>query len=167
MESNETEFKKMAEIVMKSYHDCMHNYLTSNELGKLTDADVILMVMNMTIGIGVNIYYSLKQFLPSSPVDYDFIKAKLINSFVDDFEKIKQYNPKTEMLSLTEDQIKTIARDGSVVVKMPDGTDKEITKEDILIKKEDVHKILNMNKKDIIDTSSDKIILPKDGSFKK
>ena len=61
MENNEKEFKKISATIMRSYHDCMHDYLTSQETEKLTDADVILMIMNLTIGIGVNIYYSLKQ----------------------------------------------------------------------------------------------------------
>lgn len=158
-------FKQISKDVMLCYHEKMHDYLNSKEAGSITDADVVIMIMNLTIGIGTNIYYSLKQILPTSTVDYEFVKAKVINSFVDSFEKIKEYTPKNDMLPLTAEQVKEIATVGHAMVTMPDGKIRKITKEDILIKKEDIEKIKSLDKKEIVGVNTPKIIVPGHHNF--
>lgn len=159
-ESKEEAFKRISGDIMRCYHEKMHEYLNSQETGTVTDADVIVMIMNLTMGIGTNIYYSLKQILPTTVIEYDFVKAKIINSFVDAFDKIKDYNPKNDMLPLTTDQVKEIAREGFAMVTMPDGRQRKVTKEDILIKKEDVDKLAELKSKEIIGANTPKIIIP-------
>lgn len=153
-------FEQISKDVMHCYQDKMHEYLNSNEAGTLTDADVVIMIMNITMSVGTNIYYSLKQILPTTTIDYEFVKAKVINSFVDAFEKIKDYTPKNNMFPLTAEQVKEIATVGHAMVTMPDGKIRKITKEDILIKKEDMEKIAELHKSEIVGVKNPKIIIP-------
>jgi len=164
-EAQSEAFRKISGDVMRCYHEKMHEYLNSKEAGTITDADVVIMIMNLTIGVATNMYYSLKQILPTTTIDFDFIKAKVINSFVDGFEKIKEYTPKNDMFPLTADQVKEIAREGHVMVTMPDGKVRKVTKEDILIKKEDVEKIAEMQKKEVVGAHTPKIIVPGHNAF--
>ena len=164
-EAQSEAFRQISGDVMRCYHEKMHEYLNSKEAGTITDADVVIMIMNLTIGVGTNIYYSLKQILPTTTIDFDFIKAKVINSFVDGFEKIKEYAPKNDMFPLTADQVKEIAKEGYVMVTMPDGKIRKVTKEDILIKKEDVAKIADAQKKEVVGAHTPKIIVPGNKSF--
>lgn len=161
MESKEKDFKEISNTIMKVYHDEMHRYLNANSEGTLTDHDVIIMIMNLTIGISTNIYYSLKQILPTTNMDFDFIRAKLSNSLVDSFEKIKDYNPKESAKPLTMEQIKEIQENGFAVIKMPDGSERRITQDEILVKKKDADKITEAIKKDTIHAGgAKKIIIP-------
>lgn len=159
----ESEFKNISSAIMRCYHEQMHEYLNSKPPASLTDSDVIIMIMNLTIGVGTNIYYSLKQILPTTNIDFDFIKAKVINSFVDEFEKIKEYNPKENTMPLNADQIQEIAENGFCIIVMPDGSERKVTKEDILIKKEDVDKLINMQKKEVSHEDTPKIIQSSNG----
>lgn len=157
MSDKEKDFKDISQAVMKTYHEKMHEYLNSKPQGSLTDADVVVMIMNLTMSVSTNIYYSLKQILPTSSLDFDFMKAKLSNSLIDSFEKIKEFNPKERMLPLTVDQIKEIHEKGFAMITMPDGTERKITEDEILVKKEDASKLINEAKNA---TSTPKIILP-------
>jgi hypothetical protein len=146
MSNQEKDFKAISHAIMQTYHDEMHKYLNSKAAGSLTDADVIVMIMNLTMGISTNIYYSLKQILPSTPMDFDFMRAKLSNSLVDSFEKIKQYNPKESVMPLTVEQLKEIHEKGEAIITMADGSQRTVTKDEILVKKEDAEKILQETK---------------------
>lgn len=160
----EKDFKEISSTIMKCYQDQMHTYLNSKPDGSLTDADVIIMIMNLTIGVGTNIYYSLKQILPNTPMDFDFMKVKLSNSLVDSFEKIKEYNPKESMLPLTVEQVKEINEKGSTIIKLPDGSERTVTKDELLVKREDADKLLDEAKKEAINAANTpKIITQSNG----
>ncbi len=146
MTNQEKDFKDISKAIMKTYHEEMHRYLNSKAAGSLTDADVIVMIMNLTMGISTNIYYSLKQILPTTPMDFDFMRAKLSNSLVDSFEKIKEYNPKESVMPLTVEQVKEIHEKGFAIIKMADGSERKVTEDEILVKKEDADKMLQETK---------------------
>lgn len=158
-EQQEKDFQDILKAVMKTYHDKMHDYLDSKSVGTLTDADVVIMIMNLTMGIATNVYYSLKQILPTTPLDFEFMKAKISNSLIDTFEKIKEFNPKESVMPLTVEQIKEIQEKGSAIIKMSDGSERTITESDLLIKKQDSGKIVEAIKRE---TSKDHptIIIP-------
>src|SRR6267154_1787118 len=151
---------KMTENVMCCYHEEMHEFLNSVEPGTITDADVILMIMNMTISVGTNIYYSIKQILPTTVIDFDFSKVKIVNSFADSLEKIKDFNPKENTMPLTVEQVKEVVEKGFVVIAMPDGTQRKVTEKDILVKKEDIEKIIENAKKESVNDNTGKLIIP-------
>lgn len=160
MSTNE-DFNKIANALMKTYQDEMHEYLTSKKTGELMDSDVIVMIMNLTIGIGSNIYYSLKQILPSTPIDFDFAKAKIINSFVDSFEKIKSLDFSEGMQPLTIEQMKEIEDNGFTIVTFKDGSQKRVSKEDIRVKRDETDSIIEGAKKESIYSGHEKkLILP-------
>jgi|GEM_PF-2911630 hypothetical protein len=157
MSDQEKDFKDISQAIMRVYHEKMHDYLNSKPSGSLTDADVVIMIMNLTMAVSTNIYYSAKQILPTTPLDFDFMKAKLSNSLIDSFEKIKDYNPKERMLPLTVEQIKDIREKGFAIITMPDGSERKVTQDEILVKKEDADKLLNEAK---TAPSTPKIIIP-------
>ncbi len=169
IEIQEDDFKKISNNIMRCYQEQMHEYLNDKATGSLTDSDVILMIMNLTIGISTNIYYSLKQFLPTTSIDFDFIRAKLCNTLVDSFDKIKEFNPKDNTMALTVEQVKEIIDNGECVITLPDGTTRKVTKDDLLIKREEADKILNAAKenaekeKEVKNADTPKIILPNNG----
>ena len=168
METKEKDFKEMSGNIMKSYHEEMHKFLNSHPAGTLTDADVIIMIMNLTISVSTNIYYSLKQILPTTPMDFDFMRAKLSNTLVDSFEKIKDYNPKESVMPLTVEQVKEIQDKGFVIIKMPDGSDRRVTQDEILVNKNEADQITEAVKKDTVHAGgSKKIILPGNGAFRR
>ena len=168
METKEKDFKEMSANIMKSYHEEMHKFLNSHPEGTLTDADVIIMIMNLTIGVSTNIYYSLKQILPTTPMDFDFMRAKLSNSLVDAFEKIKEYNPKESVMPLTVEQVKDIQDNGFTIIKMPDGSERRVTQDEILVKKNDADKLTEAVKKDTLHAGgSKKIIIPGNAAFRR
>lgn len=155
--SKEEDFKQIAQAVMNTYHEKMHDYLNSNPQGSLTDADVIIMIMNLTMSVATNIYYSVKQILPSSQLDYDFMKVKLSNSLADSFDKIKQYTPKESIMPLTVEQIEEIMKNGFAIITMPDGSTRKISENEVLVKKEDAEKLIKETKEA---PHSKKIIVP-------
>lgn len=160
----EKDFKDISSAVMKCYQEQMHTYLNSKPDGSLTDADVIIMIMNLTISISTNIYYSMKQILPTTPMDFEFMKVKLSNSLVDSFEKIKEYNPKESMMPLTVEQVKEINEKGSTVIKLADGSERTVTKDELLVKREDADKLLAEAKRETINAASaPKIITESNG----
>lgn len=145
----------MSQTVMRAYQDAMHSYLASKGAGELTDADVIVMIMNLTIGVATSIYYSLKQILPTTPMDYDFMRASICNSLKDSLGKIKDYSPKETMLPLTQEQVGEIKDNGFTVLKLADGHERKVTADEVMIKREDADKIMESSK-----PLSRKLILP-------
>jgi len=163
MQNREEEFKRISSAVMKVYHEELHSFLNNNPQGTITDADVIIMIMNLTINVSTNVYYSIKQILPTTQLDYDFMRAKVINALVDSFIKIKDFNPRESTMPLTVDQIKEIYENGFCMVTLADGTSRRISKEDVLVKKEDVEKLIDEKKKEKADASTPKIITSSNG----
>ncbi len=162
MDLKEKYFKSISVSIMKTYHEKMHEFLNSQPAGTLTDADVIILIMNLTMSVSTNLYYSLKQILPTTPLDFDFMKAKLSNHLIDAFEKIKEYNPKESVMPLTVEQVKEIRDKGFAIIKMSDGSERKVIEDEILIKKEDADKVLK-EAKDSQD--SKKIIIPSNKIF--
>lgn len=149
MQTESQAFSNIANNVVRTYHSEMNSFLSNVEEGTLKEADVIVMIMNLTIGVGTNIYYSLKDFLPNTVLDFDFMKAKIINSFVDAFEKIKEYEPpKDDMMKLDTEQLKELVENGFVNVTMPDGSVKKVTDKDLLFKKEEIDAYLEKMQKE-------------------
>lgn len=149
IDSKEQDLLKITTEVMNKYHDEIHNYLNSQPAGSLTDADVVIMVMNIVHAVSTNIYYSLKQFLPSTSLDLDFIRAKTLNSLAESFDGIKNYKPKESIKSLTVEQVKEIQEKGFTVIEMEDGTHRKITQDQLLAKKEEADKMADHVKKEI------------------
>lgn len=162
----ETDFNLIYEEVLKCYEENLYDYLESKPAGSLTDSDVIIMIMNLTLTISSNIYYSLKKILPTTQMDFDFMKVKLINSLSDAFENIKKYNPKEKMMHpLTVEQVKEIHEKGFAYVTFQDGTQRKITVKDILVKKEDSEKLLQEQKRESVNANPPKIIIANNSAF--
>lgn len=168
MSSKDEDFQNISKAIMKTYQDKMHEYLNSKPDGELTDADVIVMIMNLSVGISTNIYYTLKQILPNTKLDFDYMKAKMCNSIVDGFEKIKEYNPKDTMLPLTTEQVKEITEKGFAMIPLADGSFRKVSIDEIMVKRGDGDKLLEEAKQkaeDIVNTP--KIITSANGFLRK
>lgn len=132
---------KICVATISAYDNELHDYLSDSEEKKITQADVIVMIMNLTISISTSLYYSLKEYLPNVPMDFDFMKAKIINSLVKNFDDIKNYTPKNKMLALTPEQIKEIMDKGFFILKLEDGLEFKVTEKDLLFKKDEIEKL--------------------------
>jgi len=155
------DFKCIVKNIMSVYQEEVDNFIRTHPEGSLTDADVIIMNMNVIMSISTNMYYYLKDLLPTIPIDFDYIKATIINHLKDNFEKVKEYNPKHRYMPLSVEQVKEIREKGSTVIKMPDGSEKTVTQNDILVKESDAEKVLNSAKNEVKNASyQPKIILP-------
>ena len=159
MEAREIDLRNITQSVLKTYQDEMHNYLSDKPAGSLTDADVILMIMNLTISVSTNIYYSLKQILPTTTMDFDYMRAKITNSLVDSFEKIKEFIPKENVMPLSVEQLEDIKTNGFTIIKMPDGSERKVSKEDLLVKKEEKENLIKVALKGSIKAPSEKKII--------
>lgn len=148
MNDRETEFKNIVKKIMAVYSDEMENFTQTKEVGSLTDSDVIIMNMNVIMSVTTNMYYWIKDILPMSVIDFDYIKVSIINNLKDSFEKIKEYEPKQKYMPLTVEQIKEIREKGFVMMKMPNGDEIKVTEKDLFIKESDAEKILNSDKKE-------------------
>ena len=159
-QAHNEEFQKMSKEILGCYQKNLQDFLENKKVGPITDADVIIMIMNLTIGVSTNIYFSLKQYLPNSPIDYPFTKVKIINTLSDEFEKIKDYDPEKNILKITPDQVKEIIDNGFSMITLPDGSVKKVTKDDLLIREDDVNKLLKDKSPSIVGANSPKIIVP-------
>lgn len=162
--SKETDLSVMTTAIMKTYQEKIQHYLHSKPEGALTDADVIVMIMNLTVGVSVNIYYTLKQILPETKMDYPFMRAKMINAIADGFEKIVEYKPEETMVALTVEQVAEIKEKGFAVVPMPNGGARRITMDEIMVKRQDADKLLDEAKQKADEiANTPKIITPHNG----
>lgn len=148
-----TALENITSSIVRSYVKAMDEFIASNNMKtsekSLTNADVIVMILNVTVSSATAIYYSLKDYLHDETLDYDFMRAKLINELSSEMDKIKTYDPKSKMLQLTVDQIKTFIENGYVDVELKNGVIKRVTKDDILIDKNEADKYLHELKKTI------------------
>jgi hypothetical protein len=163
--TKETEFQRITMSVMKTYQSEMHEYLSRHSDGSITDADVIFMIMNLSVGISTDIYYTLKQILPSTQMDFDFMRASMVNAISDAFEKIKEFNPKETMIPLTPEQVAEVKDKGFTMLKNSDGTERKITMEDIMVKKEEADVILSNAKKQSLHKPGEKKIITSSRGF--
>lgn len=162
--SKETDLQKITTAIMKSYQENIHEYLNSKPEGTLTDADVIVMVMNIAVGVSINVYYTLKQILPDTKMDYDFMKAKMGNAIFDGFEKIKEYKPQETMVPLTVEQVKEIREKGFTILAMPNGGARRLTLDDIMVSRTDADRLLDEAKQKADDiANTPKIITSSNG----
>jgi hypothetical protein len=162
----EADFKRIVKNVMGVYQDELDNFIRTKPEGSLTDADIIVMNMNIIMGVTTNMYYTLKEILPTTVIDFDYLKATIINNLVDNFEKVKEYEPKQRFIPLTLEQVKEVKDKGFTMIKMPDGKEKKVTEQDILTSKEDAAKVLDHAKKEAKDAiNTPKIIMPGDTPF--
>src|SRR5579872_1139394 len=118
-EKNEAEFKRICKNIMATYQQEIDNYIRSKPDGYLTEADVIIMNMNIIMSVSTNMYFTIKELLPIVNIDFDYMKASIINNLKDSFEKVKDYMPQNKYLPLTVDQIKEIQDKGFAMVEMP------------------------------------------------
>lgn len=168
MNNLEAEFKNIVVNVMRAYNKEFDEFIHSKPPGTLTDADIIVMNMNVIMSITTNMYYSLKDLLPTTTIDFDYLRATILNNLKDNFEKVKEYEPKQRYMPLTVDHIKEIKEKGFAMVTMPDGTEKKITQQDILGNEEDAKKVLSEAKKEAKNAArTPKIILPGEKSFQR
>lgn len=162
--SKQTDLSNITTAIMKTYQEKIHDYLHSKPDGALTDADVIVMIMNLSVGVGVNIYYTLKQILPDTSMDYDFMRAKMVNAISDGFEKIKEYKPDETMLTLTTEQVKEIKEKGFTILSLSDGSSRRVTLDEIMVKRQDADKLLDEAKEKANEiANTPKIITPVNG----
>jgi hypothetical protein len=156
MSNREIDFRRIVKNVMSVYQESMDNYIRTKPEGALTDADVIIMNMNVIMGVTTNMYYTLKELLPTTPIDFDYIKATILNNLKDNFEKVKDYQVKQKYMPLTVEQLKEIKEKGFTFVDMPDGSQRKITDQDILVSEKDAEKVLDHAKAE----AKDDIIRP-------
>lgn len=146
---DEQELKKKADMdailddVMASYVDGLKKYLLAQPEGSLTDADVIIMIMNLCCNISKNIYFSLKTFLPTSVINYKFLEAKLINEMCDSFKKISSWNPADAMKVLTVEQLTEIKEKGFVILTLENGQTMRVEEKDLFIAKNQAFNEIN------------------------
>lgn len=157
--------QKIANATMSTYHEKMHEFFQANQNGEITDADVIVMIMNVVISTATNVYYSFKQYLPTTVIDYEFTRVTIINALVRQLDEIKQYNPKETTMALTAEQVTEIVEKGFAMIKMPDGSERKIMKEELLIKKEDQDKLIAAKKKEALTNDPPRIITPSGQPF--
>lgn len=141
-EDTQLKFKNICNTVLKTYDNEMHNYLQEAPEGTLTDADVILMIMNVTIAIGTNLYFSLRKYMPRTKIDFKYMRATIINHLSNEFLKIKEFKPEEDMIQLTNEQLLEIKDKGFFMLKQPDGSSVKITAKDLLFKKDEIDKYL-------------------------
>jgi flagellar motor switch protein FliG len=108
------------------------------------------------MGVTTNMYYTLKELLPTTPIDFDYIKATILNNLKDNFEEVKDYQVKQKYMPLTVEQLKEIKEKGFTFVDMPDGSQRKITDQDILVSEKDAEKVLDHAKAE----AKDDIIRP-------
>jgi hypothetical protein len=162
--SKETDLSNITTAMMRTYQEKIHEYLHSKPDGALTDADVIVMIMNLSVGVGINVYYTLKQILPDTKMDYDFMRAKMVNAISDGFEKIKEYKPDETMITLTAEQVKEIRENGFALIPLADGGERRVTLGEIMVKRQDADKLLDEAKEKANDiANTPKIITPNNG----
>jgi len=154
----EVAFHGITTEVMRHYNLLLHEFLESAPQGSLTEPDVVVLIMNITMAAATNMYFSIKQYLPNTGADFDFLKAKMINSFVDAFEGIKTYDPKSQLLSLSIEQVQEIIDKGFVMITMPDGQMKKVTREEVMIKKDVLDTIKKEPEHPKIITNTTKIV---------
>lgn len=161
MSKRNVDFERISKAIIGCYQEEMHRWLDENSDGKLTDADVIIMVMNLTIASSTNIYYSLKNILPRAPLDFDYMKATMMNAMIDGFEKIKEYKASDSMRTLTLDEVKEAQEKGFVIIKNDDGSERKVLKDEIYFSKESAEKMKEDVKKQAIHAPKEpKLILP-------
>lgn len=161
--SSDIDLQSIVQPIMRTYQDRIYAYLESKPKGTLTEADVIIMIMNVSVGISINVYYTLKQILPDAVIDFNFMKAKMINALADGFEKIVDYTPEKTMAVLTPEQIKEIIDSGFTILKLDDGGERKITFDDIMVTKDDADRLLNEAKEKAKDlATAPKLITPPD-----
>jgi hypothetical protein len=153
----EKSFKNITNAMMKTYQQKMEEFFKENK-EHLTNADVAIMIINLSIGLSVNIYYTLKQMLPSENLDFDYMKATICNSVIEGLENIKNYTPNDSMINLTEEEVKEALHKGSVNISLSDGTLHTVNIDEIMVTKKDAAKI----KKDFINAdNTPQIIKPR------
>jgi hypothetical protein len=59
--NNELFLNEITSDIMRLYRDKIRAYLSSKQ-DTLTEADVIVMIMNISVNVSVNLYLSLKNF---------------------------------------------------------------------------------------------------------
>lgn len=149
MSNMEDDFKRIVKNTVIAYQEEMDNFIQSRPSGSLTDTDVILMTMNVVIAVSTNMYYSLKEMLPTTQIDFDYVKATMINNLKDNFENIKTHQPTQRYLPLTVEQIKEIQANGFTFVQMSDGTEKKVTEQDIYVSGQAADEVLNAAKNEV------------------
>lgn len=151
--------------VLKTYHSKMDDFIgeclkrsdkkNPDDENHLTNADVIVLILNVTVSAASNIYCSLKHYLnDEEKMDFDFMRAKLINELSSEMEKIKTFNPMSNLLKLSTDQIQKFIENGYVDVELTNGVIKRVTKDDILVDRNDADKYLHEIKKVIEEKES-------------
>lgn len=170
MEKDSKQWMEVCAATNRFYDRKFKELLKSVPEGSLTDDKVILMIMNCTVEIAKHCYFSLKDFLPTTVMDFKFIRASVINKLKDRFEEILAYVPNPETIPLTVEQVKEVREKGFTMMAMPDGSKRKITLDDILVKKDEADKIIQTAKKEIMHhgpnpNAAKKIIVPGSTTF--
>jgi hypothetical protein len=124
------------------FHEKMNDFLQTN-CNSLTDADVVILIMNLTISTSVNVYSSFKKyFTDESQLDLNYIKVRVINALSDAFEEMSHFSTKDEdiLRKLTPEQIKQLLDDGEITYIDENGHKMAITQDNIMMKKSDAEK---------------------------
>lgn len=82
MSLNNEFYEQVSNKVIKKYYACMKDFLVSYQ-GKITEADAVVNIINVSLTVSINIFYSMKDFLPFATFD----KELLTKSFVERMEK--------------------------------------------------------------------------------
>lgn len=128
--------------ILKVYHTQIDEFLEQEVKKNITEPEVIISILNILTNVSANIFYSLKFYLPKTDLDYPFLIAKTINTLKDLFEEIKTFNAETNLIKLSSEQLIELYNNGHLDITLPDGSTRRVTKEEILVKKEDVDRII-------------------------
>lgn len=96
-ETDEREyFKKIHDKIISCFRDEFFSWIESAKERNVTEGDVLVMLMNLTISVSSGIYGTIRMYLPDTRIDFDFIRAKMINEMSDTFEKVKNITLRTD-----------------------------------------------------------------------
>lgn len=152
--------KNISQQVFNEFDREFSTFINDSERKILTEADVILLIVNCVTTVATNIYYTSKRYLKPGAIDYDYAKVHMINKMADLFEQIKNYTPDGTQMTLDEATINKIIKEGSAMVTFPDGTSRTVTEKDILAPKKTIDDLKRKAISELVGVNPAGLILP-------
>ncbi len=72
------------------YKQKISHWLAEISAANALQSDVIVLIMNLSLSLGSFPLETIRIVMPGQKIDYDFIKAALVNQFSDKLEEIKE-----------------------------------------------------------------------------
>jgi DNA-binding protein YbaB len=150
----ETTSQDLVDEIMSFYRDRMTNILEKNLSKDLLEEHVLSLIMTVTLHTSVNLFYSIRQYLPAVEFDVDLAAASIINRMSDGFKSLKDIKTTYE---LSPEQLEEISKNEFVMIELPDGTMKKVTRDQVLIKQDDAETLKTLLAEKIKDDQAQSI----------